>query len=129
MIMSRSGQLDGSHSVCLNPCFNHSCIFRETRIAKRNCSIITLDFRPEQWRELCREEAGSRKEGKGEWQTTQEERGESRQEERNRYSGGWQGGWEEDSRSRSSSSSSSIRRCVSMDIKILDSFVLNGSSF
>ena len=129
MIMSRSGRLSLSLFVHLDikQTLSHSFFFRENRIPKRNCSIITLDFRPEQWRELCREEAGSRKEGKGEWQTTQEERGESRQEERNRYSGGWQGGWEEDSRSRSSSSS--IRRCVSMDIKILDSFVLNGSSF
>ena len=90
--------------------------------------MITLDIKPEQWRELCREEAGSRKEETGGWQTMEEKRGELGRAEWNNYSGGWQGGWEEDKRSRNSISSSSIKRCVSMDIKLLDSFDIKGSS-
>ena len=91
--------------------------------------MITLDIKPEQWRELCREEAGRRKEETGEWQTMEERRGELGRAEWNKYSGGWQGYWEEDRMSRrSSSSSSSIKRCASMDIKLLDSFDLKGSS-
>ena len=88
--------------------------------------MITLDIRLEQWRELCGEEEGSRK-GRGEWQTTEEGRRELGREAQNRYSGGWEGGWEDESRSRSSSGSS-LKRCVSMDIKQLDSFTLKGSS-
>ena len=90
--------------------------------------MITMDIRPEQWRELCREEAERRKKGRGEWVTTEEGRGELGREEQYRYSGGWQGYWEEDSTSRCSRSSSSMKRCVSMDIKQLDSYDLKESS-
>ena len=125
----------GFHSDCSNHCFNHRCILRENRIAKTNCSIETLDIKPNQWRQLCREEAGGRKKGRNEWQTREEWRVKLRREEQYRFSGGWEGvweeglegGWEEDSRSRSRSSSSSIKRCVSMDIKLLDSFNLKES--
>ena len=91
-----------------------NCIFRENRIPKRTCSMMTLDIRPGQWRQLCREEAAGSKEGRnewltteggrGEWQTKEEKKGELQQEDMCMYSGGWQGGW--DSRSRSSSSHS-----------------------
>ena len=97
---------------------------------------MTLDIRPRQWRELCREEAVGSKEGRnewlttkggrGEWKTKEEKKGELQQEEMYMYSGGWQGGW--DSRTRSSSSRSSIKRCVSMDIKLLDNFDFKESS-
>ena len=112
----------------MEPTLSHRSIFREKRTPKRNSSMITLDIKPEQWRELCREEAGRRKEETGEWQTMEERRGELWRTVGNKYSGGWQGYWEEDKRSRSSSSSSSIKRCVSMDIKLLDSFDIKGSS-
>ena len=114
-------------ALAINQTVIQCCVFRVNRTPKRNCSMITLDIRPEQWRELCREEARSR-EGRGEWKMMKEGFGELGKEERYRYSGGWEGCWEEDSRSRSSSSGSSIKRCVSMDIKQLDSFDLKGSS-
>ena len=96
---------------------------------KRNVSIITLDMKPGQWRELFREEAGREVWGTG----GGEERGEVKGEEQSTYPGAWEGGWEEKQKYQSGweddsrNSSSSYKRLVSMDVKQLDSREVKGS--
>ena len=92
-------------------------------------SIITLDMKPGQWRELFREEAGREVWGTGDV----EERRKVKGEEQATYPGAWQGGWEEQTKSQSGweegsrNSSNSYKRLVSMDVKQLDSREVKGS--